>query len=609
MKSFIRVFISLFFITMTANPTFASGFLSNGASLFTQSNAVSAADPEQAFLFSQEMSDDNKLTLKWSIQQDYYLYNDKISFEVDSGVEIIEESRSVPYKKDDPLFGLVDIHTFDLEIVLRLKNPSTSFTDVNFVVNYQGCWEGGICYPPMDKNLSLELQGEATAKLNQPGNDLDKFETQDSFADVLKNKQIYLILTVFFFAGLALSFTPCVFPMIPILSSIIIGQGKNVTVKRAFLLSLIYVLSVAVTYTAAGILAGLFGENLQILFQSPIVISVFALIFVLLALSMFGFYELQLPNRLQSRLAVMSNGQKGGTVAGTAIMGVLSALIVGPCMAAPLAGALIYIGQVGDPILGGLALFSLSLGMGLPLLAIGVSAGHFLPKIGAWMESIKSAFGVILLIMAIFFLDRILPRSITMVLVSVVLIGTAIFAGIFSGASVSKTKKMKQLVGLVLGIYGSSLLIGALSGNTSFTTPLKQELRYSLNSAAKKEIEIIRVVSLPELNVQLEIANKSQSPVVMDFYADWCVSCREIDVLFEDASVIEKLKRFRVIKVDLTEYDSNSKELMEKYQVIGPPALVFYDKNGNLKGEMKVSGIPSKERLITILESVNKVSP
>ncbi|MCJ8299775.1 MAG: protein-disulfide reductase DsbD, partial [Pseudomonadales bacterium] len=417
------------------------------AGIFSKAKVTDPRPVEEVFVLHTEALADNQLLLRWDVLPDYYLYDQRMKFSADDGVTITQISRSETQAKDDPLFGKVQVYYHSSEIVLQLANLGGR-QQVNLKIDYQGCWDGGVCYPPVTEqravtliaapvidNIAASSTGKTTLSgvSNAPDTAIQGLASEhDYFSQLLSKGNLVWILSAFFVAGLALSLTPCVFPMIPILSSIIAGQGESITKSKALLLTSIYILAVSFTYTAAGVLAGIFGENLQALFQATWIIILFSAIFVILALSMFGFYQLQLPAALQSKLTKVSNGQKGGSFIGVAVMGVLSALIVGPCMAAPLAGALIYIGQSADPVLGGLALFSLSIGMGVPLLIVGVSAGHFMPKAGPWMDGVKASFGVLLIFMAIYMLDRIVPLQVTMLLTAATLIVSAIYLGALS---------------------------------------------------------------------------------------------------------------------------------------------------------------------------------
>jgi thiol:disulfide interchange protein DsbD len=389
--------------------------------------------------------------------------------------------------------------------------------------------------------------------------------------------------------------------MIPILSGIIIGQGESITTRKAFMLSLVYVLSMAMTYTAAGIVVGLSGENVQALFQNPWILSTFSAVFVLLSLSMFGLYELQIPSAIQSRLATITNRQQSGTFIGAGIMGLLSALIVGPCVTAPLIGALIYIAQTGDAVLGGAALFSLSLGMGIPLIVIGTSAGKFIPKAGDWMNNINVFFGVTLLAVAIWLLSRIVHETVTMLLYAVLLIGYAAYLGLpqLHAADNSQRALISKGLGLLLLIYGVILMVGASIGGGSVLQPLKglQGTINSLNNTSQHSLAFERIKGLTGLQQALDKAKQTQQPVMLDLYADWCVACKEMEAYtFSNNAVKTTLSAFMLIQADVTSNDDEDKALLKELGVFGPPATVFYDMEGNeIEGTRIVGYMKAKE--------------
>jgi thiol:disulfide interchange protein DsbD len=424
---------------------------------------------------------------------------------------------------------------------------------------------------------------------------------QDSIAASLASGNIILTLLTFFGLGLLLAFTPCVFPMIPILSGIIIGQGEKITTGKAFSLSLAYVLAMAATYTVAGVLAGLFGANIQVWFQNPWVLGVFAGIFVLLSLSMFGFYELQMPNAIQSRLTEVSNKQKGGSLVGAAIMGLLSALIVGPCVTAPLVGALIYIGQTGDAVLGGAALFFLSLGMGAPLLVIGTSAGKLLPRAGAWMDATKAVFGVLLLGVAIWLIERVIPEAVTLVLAAALLIISAIYMGALEPIreAASGWMRLWKGIGIIMLIWGAIMLFGAASGGSDLLQPLKGIHGSSAamtTEQAQNELHFRKVKSLADLEQAVDEARGNGQPVMFDFYADWCVSCKEMEkYTFTDPGVQKALEGVMLLQADVTANDAQDKELLANFGIIGPPAILFFDKKGVEKRNYRVVGYKPAE--------------
>jgi thiol:disulfide interchange protein DsbD len=407
------------------------------------------------------------------------------------------------------------------------------------------------------------------------------------------------VVPLFFGFGLLLAFTPCVFPMIPILSGIIAGQGPSITARKAFVLSLVYVLAMALTYSVAGVLAGLFGANLQAAFQNPWILGLFALVFVALALSMFGFYELQLPSSLQTRLAEISNRQAGGSLVGVAIMGLLSALIVGPCVAPPLAGALIFIGQTGNAVLGGIALFALSLGMGAPLIAIGTSAGELLPRAGAWMDAVKAVFGVAMLAVAILLLERILPPAIAMLLWSLLLIGSAVFLGALQDLppEAGGWRKLWKGLGFVLLTYGVLMLVGAASGGKDTVLPLRGLALTGASGATAPHALFRHVKSAADLDRELAAASATGKPVMLDFYADWCVTCKEMErYTFSDPAVVARMSRFVLLQADVTANDEQDQALMrERFGIPGPPAILFFDAQGRERQGYRVIGFMSAE--------------
>lgn len=546
---------------------------------------------DEAFKLSLRLDDSQNIIAFWQIADDYYLYRKKFNFVLNSGGKLGNMQIPAGEIKNDPTYGETEVY----HRVVEIKLPVTELQGLKTLeisVSYQGCADSGLCYPPIDKIFSLPLSNAAptatpTVSAPQP---IELSET-DQIIALLQNASFSYILLVFFGFGLLLAFTPCIFPMIPILSSIIVGQGNKITPSRAFTLSLIYVLAMAFTYAVAGVIAGLIGENIQIVAQNPYILISFALIFVLLSLSMFGFYELQLPANLQSRLTQISSRQQGGQWFGVAIMGVLSALIVGPCVAAPLAGALIYIGHTGNALLGGLALFFMGLGMGAPLLLVGVSAGHLLPKSGGWMAQVKSVFGVILLGVAIWMIERVIPPSLTLLLWAMLLIVSSVFLGALENLTDTKIpsplphdwharhhtheslggQKFRKGIGVVLLIYGILLMIGAASGGTNPLQPLKN---LSLNQATevKTAFQNIRSEEFTQA-----IAAAGQQPVLVDIYADWCISCKELEhVTFADAEVQKLLQQFKLLRVDVTANNAQDKELYQRFNLVGPPVVMFF---------------------------------
>ncbi|MDT8321195.1 MAG: protein-disulfide reductase DsbD [Xanthomonadales bacterium] len=548
--------------------------------------------PEQAFIYESIGMDEASALVRFTAQPGYYLYRDQFQFEVidDSGFEVLDVDLPAGVIKDDPEFGPVQVYYGQVEIPLRFSRPAGAATEVTLRAEFQGCRDGDICYPPMSQTASFTMPAADQPVAGQPvdaapgGATAVPQSEQDRLAWLLTESPTRAIIA-FFIAGLLLAFTPCVFPMVPILSGIVAGQGEKLTTLRAFWLSLVYVLAMAVTYTVAGVLAGLFGQNLQALFQDPWIISAFVLIFILLALSMFGFYELQLPGRLQSRLAEASNRQRGGQLGGVAVMGFLSALIVGPCVAPPLMAALIVIGASGDAVLGGAALFALSMGMGVPLIIFGVSAGKLIPKAGAWMEAVKAAFGVGLLALAIWMLERILSGGVIMLLWGVLAVSCGIYLGALERieAGASGWKRLWKSLGFVLIVIGTLEILGAAAGGDNWLRPL-ESVRQT-GAAATSHAAFKRVKSLDDLEQALAGGTSAGRGAMLDFYADWCVECKRMERnTFPHPEVQAFLSQMQMLQSDVTAHDDRDRELMKAFGIIGPPAILFFDRSGR---EMK----------------------
>ncbi len=572
-------------------------------------------EPEQAFAFSTDVVDGNTLIARWDIAPGHYLYREKFNFEVQGAEGIRAGTPQIPAgkEKDDEFFGRIQVHYGLIEVRIPLVRDHGDAAEVTLLAGYQGCAEGKICYPPLTQETVLALPagsvgGESapsvatgTVSPAQTAQTAPPLSEQDSLALAMASGNTLVTLGTFFGLGLLLAFTPCVFPMIPILSSIIVGQGVGLTTRRAFALSLVYVLAMAATYTIAGVIAGLFGANLQAAFQQPWILVTFSAIFVALAFSMFGFYELQLPSGLQSRLAELSNKQEGGTLAGVAVMGLLSALIVGPCVAPPLMGALIYIGQTGDPWLGGGALFALSLGMGAPLLAIGTSAGKLMPRAGGWMDAVKAVFGVMMLAVAIWMLERILPAFVTMLLWAFLIVVSAIYMGaleqIKEGAS--GWKRLWKGLGVALLVWGALLLVGAGSGGSDPLSPISH-LRLagggSGGAAQAAHLEFKRIKTVADLEREVSAARAAGRPVMLDYYADWCVSCKEFEkYTFSDPVVIQSLSGTVLLQADVTANDAEDKALLKHFDLFGPPTIIFYGTDGIERRNFRVVGFMNAE--------------
>ena len=576
--------------------------------------------PDQAFGFDAGVKDDHTVLASFKVTPTYYLYRDKISIVIKSGaVKIRKISLPQGDLKNDPNFGEMHVFHQSFQAALELSNTSTTAQNIVLEATYQGCSENGLCYPPISKQIKLKLPastataakaaGTLSAAASAPVAAAPATSTGTSAADttsengkiaqIFKQKSFWIIVSFFFGAGLLLALTPCVFPMIPILSGIIVGRGHHVTKMHGFLLSLAYVLGMAITYAAVGIAAGLSGSLLSNALQTPWVLGSFAAVFVILSLSMFGFYELQLPSALQSKLTGTSNRLHGGHLSGVFIMGALSAIIVSPCVAAPMAGALLYISQTHDAVLGGVALFSLAIGMGVPLLLVGASAGALLPKAGAWMEAIKNIFGVLMLGVAIWLISSLLPVSVVMLLWAALLILSSIYLHTLEALphNANGWNKLGKGMGVIILLLGIALLIGALSGARDILRPLSSLGGATQVTAQATHLPFARVKNLAELDAR--IAQAKGKTVMLDFFADWCVSCKEMENLtFADAQVQAQLKNSLLLQIDLTANNEDDKAFLQRYSIFGPPAILFFDRQGKELADYRVMGYQEPQQFL-----------
>jgi thioredoxin:protein disulfide reductase len=569
--------------------------------------------PEQAFLVSVTVRDATTVVAEFKPEKGYYLYRDKLAFALDklAGAGIARVDLPPGEIKEDPNFGKTEVYRKPFDAVLTLKREAAGEQSGVLNATWQGCKEKSVCYPPISKAFDLLLPAAAAAPgpavkaaPAQPG--LPESDT-DRFSGLLKAGNFWLILVGFFAAGLLLTFTPCVLPMIPILSGIIVGQGKHASRRRALGLSAAYVLGMAITYTAAGVAAGLSGTLISNALQSPWVLGVFAGVFAALALSMFGLYELQLPSALQTRLSEASNNLPGGKLAGVFVMGVLSALIVGPCVAAPLAGALLYIGKTGDWVLGGSGLFAMALGMGVPLMAVGASTGTLLPRAGAWMNSVKQFFGVLLLGVAIWLISPVIPTVAYMLAWAVLLIVSAIYLHAIDPLppGASGFRKFWKGVGLIALLTGVAILVGALSGGRDVLQPLSGLRMASVGVAAESQgpgVRFERVKSLAHLESRIAQAGGRQ--VMLDFYADWCVSCKEMErFTFSDPRVRARLRDVVLLQADVTANSPEDVAMLKRFGLFGPPGILFFDRQGREVPGTRVVGYLEAERFLNTLDN------
>lgn len=571
--------------------------------------------PDEAFKLSLEPGPDNTLVARYTIAPGYYLYRDKLTLRIREPAGVALDTLRLPKadEKDDPAFGKTFVYHESFTASARLLGLPEGPTRLAVEAVYQGCNEKqGVCYPPIEKLLYVEVVGTALAEA--PGEAAaaptpapaplaeDTSETGRIQA-LLKGGNYWVVIGTFFLLGLGLSLTPCVFPMIPILSGIIVGQGKNITKTRGFMLSLAYVLGMAITYAIAGVLAGLSGTLISNALQNPWALGFGAAIFVALALSMFGFYELQLPSFLQSRFTEASNRIKGGNLPGVFAMGVISALIVGPCVAAPLAGALLYIGQTGDLVLGGTALFVLALGMGVPLLLIGVSAGTLLPRAGGWMDAVKKFFGVLMIAVAIWLISPLISDIVQMMLWAALLIISSIYLKAMDSLPphASGWQRFWKGVGIMALVAGIGLLLGAMGGSRDLLQPLQVYKGGEASAqAGQAKLDFTVVKDMAALDAAIQAARGRY--VMLDFYADWCVSCKELErFTFTDPRVQARLKDVVLLKADVTANRPEDKELLKRFTLFGPPGIIFFDKEGR-EVPYRVIGFEPPDKFLASLD-------
>ena len=571
--------------------------------------AQSSIEPlpvDQAFQFSATAKDNQTFLGIWKITPGYYLYRDRIHF---SPARPEQDRLGQPlfpdtsHMKDYPSLGELPVYTG----LLRIPVPVIYSAHNNIIVHvyYQGCAEEGFCYPPTTKTVVINLAGNYMTPVQPIDIDLapaisdsisPPWTQEGKIAHLLKNKNLFLILIGFFGFGVLLSLTPCVLPMIPILSGIIVGQ-KKLSHARAFGLSVAYVLGMAITYAIAGVIVGYIGGSLQAAFQQPWVIILFSLIFVVMALSLFGLYNIQLPAKLRNTLSKASSHQKHGSYVGTALMGCLSTLILSPCVTPPLVGVLGYISQTGNAILGGTALFIMGLGMGTPLLIIGASSAKLLPKSGRWMNTIKYILGILLLGVAIWMLSRILPGPATLALWAMLLMGSSIGLGAFSSAP-SFGPMVKKLFAILLFVYGIVLAIGALTGHSDPFHPL------TMGRSTKQDVlPFIPVKTVTEINQQLQLAQAQGQLTLLDFYADWCISCKEMDYFtFRNKAVQKALANFRLLRANVTKNDAQDKMLEKHFHVIAPPTILFFGLDGKEIYPARIIGEMSAKTFLAHIE-------
>lgn len=565
-------------------------------SLIENAAGDSFLEPEQAFKLSIQARDPQTLVADFEVAPGYYLYRERIFFKLKEGATSNIASVELPKgeMKHDANFGDMEVYHQSFQAVVKLQHPGSPPASITLKASYQGCSEKGLCYAPIRKPFDVDLN----ATTPPPSGETDQVK------QLLSGGKLWLIAAGFFGFGLLLSFTPCVFPMIPILSGIIVGQGAHPSRSHAFNLSLAYTLGMAITYALAGVAAGLSGHLISNALQNPWALGFGAALFVALALSMFGLYELHLPSGLETRLAETTNRIKGGRFLGVFAMGSLSALIVSPCVAAPLAGALLYIGQTHDVVLGGVALFALALGMGVPLLALGLSAGALLPKAGAWMNVVRNFFGVLMLAMAIWLISPVIPMAIQMGLWAALLIITAIYLRALDSLPphAGSAARLGKGVGIITLVAGIALLVGVFSGSRDPLKPLAGLFGQS-STTVEHALPFKRVRNVGELDAAITAAGGKH--VMLDFYADWCVSCREYErFTFADPRVKKLLEGSVLLQADVTDNTPEDSALLKRFGLFGPPGIIFFDRNGHEIAPLKVVGYQDAEQFLVTLNSV-----
>ena len=549
--------------------------------------------PEQAFRFSAQMRDAATVAVTYDIADGYYMYRERFAFRAAGATVGAPQIPAGKVKFDETFQKNVETYRHTITILI----PVTASGPFTLTATGQGCSDKGLCYAPMESPVRLSASaGMSTPSASTsiaPAAPAAAPSPSGAIAQVLGGGKLLAIIPAFLLLGLGLAFTPCVLPMVPILSSIIVGEGAGVRRGRGLILSLAYSFGMAVVYTALGVAAGLAGEGLSAALQNPWVLGTFGLLIVAMALSMFGVYQLQLPGALQSRLADASGRRSSGKLAGVFAMGAISALIVGPCVAAPLAGALVYISQTRDVFLGGAALFAMAIGMSIPLLLVGVSAGSLLPRAGRWMESVKQFFGVLMLAMAIWLVSPVLPPVLQMLLWSALLIGYGVF--LMRG----QRRVWPLVAGLASVALGAVELGGVVTGGRDALAPLAH-----LSANPQHGLRFTRVKTVADLDAAL--AANAGKTALLDFYADWCVSCKEMEKLtFVDPRVKARLTDTLLLQVDVTANDAFDKAMLKRFGLFGPPGIILFDRSGRELPDSRVIGYQNADTFTASLARLN----
>ncbi|MBU2870726.1 protein-disulfide reductase DsbD [Colwellia sp. E2M01] len=606
MKYFLSLcLMTLVIFTLQPQPSNASTspFDVSTNSLFSNDDEFLKVDEAFEFNFYQE---NNQLKINFTIAPEYYLYRHQFKFKA-TNASFASVNLPEGIAHEDEFFGVQQIFTKQLSFIIDLEQVSN---DGRIKISYQGCAEKGLCYAPKSQTIQLSQLSTNNLVTSEPAlsekvNDNLQTETkseQHKLSDMLKQESLLLTLIAFFVGGLLLSFTPCVFPMYPILTGIIVGQGDKLTTKKAFTLSFFYVQGMAVTYTLLGVVVALAGAKFQAVFQHPFVLIGLSVLFIFLALSMFGIFNLALPASWQNKLNNISNKQKGGSITGVLMMGVISGLVASPCTTAPLTGALLYISQTGDVVLGASALYALSLGMGLPLLILGSSGGKLLPKAGAWMNIIKNIFGLLLLAVPIFLLERFLPIIIGQVLWALLILASASYFYVTNQNHAAKDAQQdkgfwygfRSLVIFLMLFFGANLAYQIIFPSTNVT------------SQSSHNNNFIMVSTIAELDAEIALATQQEKTVMVDLYADWCIACKEFEkYTFVDAQVQQALSNTVWIQVDMTDFDStNNAEFVKRYNVLGLPTILFFDVQGNELTAQRTTGFMNAAEFTAHIKSI-----
>ena len=545
--------------------------------------------PDQAFRLNVAAEAHDRLRLSWGIAPGYYLYRARLKFSTTTPNVTLGQADLPPGDtKHDEYFGEQVVYHGGLIARLPVASSATWTGPLALSVSYQGCAEAGLCYPPITKSFTINMPQRlavgSARRSGVSGPGPGSGSEQDGLAQLILGGSMWIVLAKFFGLGLLMAFTPCVLPMVPILSGLIAGQGKHATHARSFALSLAYVLGMAATYTLAGALTAALGLQVQALFQQTWIILLFAAMFVAMALSMFGLYSVQMPAAIQTRLAATSNRQRAGTYGGVAVMGALSALIVTTCVAPPLVATLAVIGQSGDVLRGASALFAMSLGMGAPLLVVGASAGRLLPKAGAWMDTVKQLFGAMMLGVAAWMLARLVGERFALLLYAVPLFAAAVV--LWRTRSRDALRLLPRATAIAVGILAATLCFGAWLGASDPLHPLTRPV-----AASARALQFRAVATLADLDHEVQAAAASGRAVMLDFYADWCVSCKEMEHnTFSDPQVVQVLGQLTLLRADVTANSAADQALLQRFGIYGPPTIAFYDKAGHEQAAFRVVG-------------------